>query len=89
MSSRFSSSSSYSEYVRERYNGLSKAQKDDLESFCEWLDQVESIVEEEIGYVLSDLPDQPYNEFFDENISAEIVAENVIKEWKAEMKYMF
>jgi hypothetical protein len=55
--------SSYSEYVRERNEDerLSEAQKEDLEYFCEWLDSVEAIVEEEIGYELRDLPDQPYS----------------------------
>jgi hypothetical protein len=56
-----------------------------LEYFCEWLDRVEAIVEEEIGYELRDLPDQPYRDLFDDKYSPEIVAESVIEEWRAEM----
>jgi len=50
---------SYSEYVRDRNERLSEAQKEDLEYFCDWLDS--AIVEEDIGYELRDLPDQPYS----------------------------
>jgi hypothetical protein len=70
---------SYSEYVRDRNESLSEAQKEDLEYFCEWLDRVESIVEEEIGYDLRDLPDQPYRDLFDDKYPPEIVAESVIE----------
>ena len=77
--------SSYSEYVRDRNERLSEAQKEDLEYFCEWLDMVEAIVEEEIGYELRDLPDQPYRDLFDDKYSPEIVAESVIEEWRAEI----
>jgi len=81
--------SSYSEYVRERNEEerLSEAQKEDLEYFCEWLDNVEAIVEEEIGYELRDLPDQPYRDLFDDKYSPEIVAESVIEEWRMEINY--
>jgi hypothetical protein len=78
---------SYSEYVRDRNESLSEAQKEDLEYFCEWLDRVESIVEEEIGYDLRDLPDQPYRDLFDDKYSPEIVAESVIDEWRMEVNY--
>ena len=76
---------SYSECVRDRNERLSEAQKEDLEYFCEWLDRVESIVEEEIGYELRDLPDQPYRDLFDDKYSPEMVAESVIEEWRAEI----
>ena len=81
--------SSYSEYVRERNEDekLSEAQKEDLEYFCEWLDRVEAIVEEEIGYELRDLPDQPYRDLFDDKYSPEIVAESVVDEWRMEINY--
>ena len=81
--------SSYSECVRERNEEerLSEAQKEDLEYFCEWLDRVESIVEEEIGYELRDLPDQPYRDLFDDKYSPEIVAESVVDEWRMEINY--
>ena len=79
--------SSYSEYVRDRNESLSEAQKEDLEYFCEWLDRVEAIVEEEIGYELRDLPDQPYRDLFDDKYSPEIVAESVIEEWRMEINY--
>ena len=79
--------SSYSEYVRDRNERLSEAQKEDLEYFCEWLDNVEAIVEEEIGYELRDLPDQPYRDLFDDKYSPEIVAESVIEEWRMEINY--
>lgn len=73
---------SYSEYVRDKYDdkSLSPSQKEDLDQFCEWLDEVESIVEEETGYDLSSLPDQTYREFFDDNISSETAAGIVIED---------
>lgn len=73
---------SYSEYVRDKYEdrSLSPSQQEDLDQFCEWLDEVESIVEEETGYDLLSIPDQTYRDFFDDNISAETAAEIVIEE---------
>lgn len=73
---------SYSEYVRDKYEdrSLSYSQQEDLDQFCEWLDEVESIVEEDTGYDLLSLPDQTYRDFFDDNISAETAAEIVIQE---------
>lgn len=73
---------SYSEYVRDKYEdrSLSPSQQEDLEQFCEWVDEVESIVEEETGYDLLSIPDQTYRDFFDDNISAETAAEIVIQE---------
>ncbi len=73
---------SYSEYVRDKYEGenLSPSQKEDLDQYCEWLDEVENIVEEETGYDLSSLPDQTYREFFDDNVSAETAAGFVIED---------
>ena len=73
---------SYSEYVRDKYEdrSLSYSQQEDLDQFCEWLDEVESIVEEETGYDLLSIPDQTYRDFFDDNISAETAAEIVIQE---------
>ena len=73
---------SYSEYVRDKYEdrSLSPSQQEDLDQFCEWLDEVESIVEEETGYDLLSIPDQTYRDFFDDNISAETAAEIVIQE---------
>ena len=73
---------SYSEYVRDKYEdrSLSYSQQEDLDKFCEWLDEVESIVEEETGYDLLSIPDQTYRDFFDDNISAETAAEIVIQE---------
>ncbi len=73
---------SYSEYVRDKYEdrSLSPSQQEDLHQFCEWLDEVESIVEEETGYDLLSIPDQTYRDFFDDNISAETAAEIVIQE---------
>jgi hypothetical protein len=78
---------SYSECVRDRNERLSPSQQEDLEYFCEWLDRVESIVEEEIGYELRDLPDQPYRDLFDDKYSPEMVAESVIEEWRMEINY--
>jgi hypothetical protein len=74
--------SSYSEYVRDKYEdrSLSPSQQEDLDQFCEWLDEVESIVEEETGDDLLSIPDQTYRDFFDDNISAETAAEIVIQE---------
>ena len=73
---------SYSEYVRDKYEdrSLSPSQQEDLDQFCEWLDEVESIVEEDTGYDLLSIPDQTYRDFFDDNISAETAAEIVIQE---------
>ncbi len=72
----------YSEYVRDKYEdrSLSPSQQEDLDQFCEWLDEVESIVEEDTGYDLLSIPDQTYRDFFDDNISAETAAEIVIQE---------
>lgn len=73
---------SYSDYVRDKYEDkrLSPSQKEDLDQFCEWLDDVENIVEEDTGYDLLSLPDQTYRDFFDDNISAETAAEMVIED---------
>ena len=73
---------SYSDYVRDKYEDktLSPSQKEDLDQFCEWIDEVESIVEEETGYDLSSLPDQTYREFFDDNVSPETAAGFVIED---------
>ena len=73
---------SYSDYIRDKYDDktLSPSQKEDLDQFCEWIDEVENIVEEETGYDLSSLPDQTYREFFDDNVSAETVAGIVIED---------
>lgn len=72
----------YSEHVRDKYEdkSLSPSQKEDLDQFCEWLDAVENIVEEETGYDLSSLPDQSYREFFDDSVSPETAAEMVIED---------
>lgn len=71
---------SYSEHIKDKYYGerLSPSQKEELEQFCEWLDEVEDIVLEETGYNLSSLPDQSYREYFEDSVSAETVAEIVI-----------
>lgn len=73
---------SYSEYVRDKYEdrSLSPSQQEDLDQFCEWVDEVESIVEEETGYDLSSLPDQTYRDFFDDNVSPETAAGFVIED---------
>lgn len=71
---------SYSDNIRDKYEGekLSLSQREDLDQFCEWLDEVENIVQEETGYNLSSLPDQSYRELFDDNVSCETVAGMVI-----------
>ncbi len=83
--------SSYSEYVRDKYEdrSLSPSQQEDLDQFCEWLDEVESIVEEETGYDLLSIPDQTYRDFFDDNISAETAAEIVIEELRVNGDILF
>jgi hypothetical protein len=74
--------SSYSEHIRDKYEdkSLSPSQKEDLDQFCEWLDEVENIVEEETGYDLLSLPEQTYRDFFDDNLSPETVAEIVVED---------
>ena len=74
----------YSDYVRSKYERkrMSKSDREDLENFCDWLDEVEEIVEEEIGYDLSTLPDQSYREWFDEDSSPEDAAEFFINDWR-------
>jgi len=73
---------SYSDYIRDKYDDktLSPSQKEDLDQFCEWIDEVENIVEEETGYDLSSLPDQTYREFFEDNVSPETAAGFVIED---------
>ncbi len=73
---------SYSDYIRDKYEGenLSPSQKEDLDQFCEWIDEVENIVEEETGYNLLTLPDQTYREFFDDNVSPETASGFVIED---------
>ena len=82
---------SYSEYVRDKYEDkrLSPLQLEDLDKFCEWLDEVENIVEEETGYDLLSIPDQTYRDFFDDNISSETAAEIVIEELRVNGDILF
>jgi hypothetical protein len=74
----------YSDNVRERYERrrLSSSQRQDLEDFCDWLDEVDSIVKDETGFDLSSLPDQNYRDWFDDGSSAESAADSFIDDWK-------
>jgi len=69
--------SSYSDYVRDNYDSDS-----DTEDYCDWLDKVESIVEDKTGFSLRELPDQQYRLFFEDGYSPEISAESFIDDWR-------
>ncbi len=74
----------YSDNVRQRYERrrLSSSDRQDLENFCDWLDEVDSIVEDKTGYDLLTLPDQNYRDWFDDGSSADSAAEFFINDWK-------
>ena len=53
--------------------------------FIEWLQQVETIVKEEIGFSLIDINDMPYYISFEDGILPEEMAEQTIKNFDTSM----
>ena len=76
---------SYSERIRDKYSNkrLSKSEREDIEDFCDWIDEVDDIVQEETGYSLLSLPDQCYRDWFDDDSAPEDAAEFFINDWRS------
>ena len=57
---------------------------EDIDAMCDWLDEIDEIVQEKTGYSLSELPDQNYFDWFEEDCDADTTAAHFIQDWQAD-----
>ena len=55
------------------------------ERFAAWKRNVNHLVEATTGLSCDDLPDMPYRDWFDDNVSSARAAMRVIREWRKEL----
>lgn len=69
----------YSEYFKSKNHTLSESD----DAFCEWIDQVENGVMLQTGMSLLDLPDEMYMLSFENEISPDEIANEIISKFNA------